>query len=220
MICYSANYGTGAGSAYPFNSIVSACRSINKPEQLITNDGFLVIWGGEDIHPSLYGEENLASFVDFTASERDLMELALIDKAVHLGMPVLGVCRGAQLCCAIAGGKLAQDIEGHGRSHNISTNDGRTFITSSVHHQMMYPFEVEHELLAWSTTQLSKHYVGLTPDEISKVEVEPEVVYFPEQQFLAVQGHPEFMDENCAFNHYIGELIKNYLFQKVTNENH
>ena len=90
-------------------------------------------------------------------------------------------------------------------------------ITSSLHHQMMYPWEVEHELLAWSNEPLSSHYKGITPEEQAKIPVirgkicEPEVVWFPKIRTLAVQGHPEMMDAKCQFNLYLHDLLNAYI---------
>lgn len=216
-VIYSAAYGTGAGSAYPFMSLVGYDQSrevaVAVPADLPENNGFLIIWGGEDIHPSIYGQPNMGSAVwGDGPSKKDMLEMALVNKAVDIGMPVLGVCRGAQLVCAMAGGKLVQDVSGHGGNHQITTNDGKTFITSSVHHQMMYPGKTNHELVAWSTNKISQRYRGLTDEEIQSFDKEPEIVFFPEKRFLAVQGHPEFMRENCEFNNYVRGLLEHYAF--------
>lgn len=185
------------------------------PSDITDPDGMLIIWGGADISPSLYGEPNVASGGGDKPSRRDEEEIALINKAFAIGMPVLGVCRGAQLCCALAGGKLVQDVGGHGTTHQMQTNKGVVMDTSSVHHQMMFPFDVEHELIAWSKKSLSNRYIGITFEQAGKLTVEPEIVYFPKQKFLAVQGHPEFMDANCAFNVYVRSLVKEYLDGKA-----
>jgi gamma-glutamyl-gamma-aminobutyrate hydrolase PuuD len=211
MKLYSAIYGTGHGGRYPFEEC--DLESVGTPDQLTKNGGVLVIWGGEDIHPSIYGQPNVASFVWGTApSKRDRIEISLMEKAMELGMPILGVCRGAQLACAMSGGKLAQDVDRHGTDHMVITSDGRELETSSVHHQMMYPFDVEHELLAWTPKCLSGVYRGLTEEEIANVLAmgEPEIVWFPKTKMLAVQGHPEFMEQDCEFNNYCRELLHAY----------
>jgi carbamoylphosphate synthase small subunit len=204
---YTCAWGTGGGSPYPFGD---EGITVHFPEELTANDGFLVIWGGEDIHPSIYNEPNVGSFVGGGPSRRDLGEIALIKRAEELGMLVVGVCRGAQLCCALAGGKLAQDVSNHGMSHPIQLAKGGVIKTSSVHHQMMYPHSVPHELIAWSINR-SNYYVGLTENEVEQLKgIEPEIVYFPEKKYLAIQGHPEFMDENCDFNVFCRSQIQHY----------
>lgn len=133
--------------------------------------------------------------------------------AIELGLPIVGICRGAQLGCALAGGILVQHVENHCETHLIATKDGRRLITSSLHHQMLFPWYVEHELIAWASPSRSQMYVGLTDEEEGDLPAfEPEIVWFPKIKCLAVQGHPEFMDPKCAFNTYVHELINGYIF--------
>lgn len=72
----------------------------------------LVIAGGADVEPGLYGAER-----DFRtgppAPERDGWELALLRAALESGTPVLGICRGMQLLNVALGGTLTQHVDGH-----------------------------------------------------------------------------------------------------------
>ena len=75
----------------------------------------LVISGGADVDPSLYGEEPHARASGWRP-DRDAWELALLTVADEVGLPVLGVCRGMQLMAVHAGGALDQhtpDLVGH-----------------------------------------------------------------------------------------------------------
>jgi putative glutamine amidotransferase len=68
----------------------------------------LVIGGGDDIEPSLYGiEVTPAVRID---PERDRMELRTLDHARSRHMPVLGICRGSQMINVHEGGSLHRDI--------------------------------------------------------------------------------------------------------------
>lgn len=186
-------------------------------EDEIDDKGILIIWGGADIHPSLYDRPNYASHVGEIIGHRDRIEVGLMARAIELGLPIIGVCRGAQLACAAAGGILIQDVSGHaGQPHYIETKDGKKLMTSSLHHQMMYPWSVSHELLAWSSPSRSKRYVGITEEEGEKIPklndlpIEPEIVWFPGIKCLAIQGHPEFLHKDHEFNVYVKELCGNY----------
>lgn len=67
----------------------------------------VVIGGGDDIAPTLYeGEIRAGARLDHA---RDTMEARIVEKAFAGGIPVLGVCRGAQMLNVVSGGTLHQD---------------------------------------------------------------------------------------------------------------
>lgn len=68
----------------------------------------LIISGGNDIGPEHYGGD-LEAKVE-TDPDRDLLEIAWIRKALEGRLPLLGICRGAQLINVVLGGTLHQDI--------------------------------------------------------------------------------------------------------------
>ena len=118
--------------------------------------------------------------------------------------------------CAFAGGELVQHVEGHdmGR-HQVVTHKGEVVEVTSSHHQMLYPFEVKHEMLAWCDNSLSKDYCGETDEDQYNFDnkVEPEIVYFPEIRGIAIQGHPEWA-VGSRFADLCVELIDAYLFKE------
>jgi len=69
----------------------------------------LVLAGGPDIDPTRYGQEAHAT-TDRPRTERDEVELRLLDSALETGVPVLGVCRGMQLMNVAYGGTLRQHL--------------------------------------------------------------------------------------------------------------
>ena len=65
-------------------------------------DGVLLT-GGEDVNPSLYGEKK-ESFCGECSDSRDAMEFPLCREALRRRMPVFAICRGLQLLsCALGG---------------------------------------------------------------------------------------------------------------------
>ena len=76
----------------------------------------LVLSGGADLGPELYGAEAAPQTV--TRPERDAAEMLLARAALTRDLPVLGVCRGMQLLTVAAGGTLHQhlpEVLGHDR---------------------------------------------------------------------------------------------------------
>jgi putative glutamine amidotransferase len=69
----------------------------------------LLIPGGADIQPVLYGEE-AHPLLEAGNPARDELELVLIRWALREDMPVLGICRGMQLINVALGGTLYQDL--------------------------------------------------------------------------------------------------------------
>lgn len=67
----------------------------------------LVVGGGDDISPELYGGDlRLSARLD---PDRDALERRLVEEAIAAGKPVLGICRGAQMLNVALGGTLHQD---------------------------------------------------------------------------------------------------------------
>jgi putative glutamine amidotransferase len=69
----------------------------------------LVLSGGADIDPALYGEPPHAR-IGPVFPERDAFEVALCREALRRDMPILAICRGHQLLNVATGGTLFQDI--------------------------------------------------------------------------------------------------------------
>lgn len=210
---YSAVY---RDNGYPFQSLVpegveEPCVTVTLPSEITDDkDCALIVWGGSDIDPRLYNHPR--SSLTYTGGKRDFIEWALMQRAIEVGIPIIGVCRGAQMACAAAGGFLLQHVDNHGGSrHLVNTPDGKQFQVNSIHHQMMVaPKEVDHELLAWSTDQRSAEYI-YRDDRAFKVPEdwkEPEFFYFPKIKGFAIQWHPEAMNDTSEATQFIMEKIR------------
>lgn len=180
--------------------------------------------GGEDIHPKLYGERKLSCTGANTS--RDTEEVDAFNKVVKLvkkGKKIIcfGTCRGAQLLCALNGGKVIQDVSGHAIYGTHPITDGKvTMDITSLHHQMMYPFNMDrknYDLMFWSAKTLSHHYEGgyVVVDEMYDANrnmiLEPEIVLFHAEgmpKCIAVQGHPEMMRPEAPVVRYLNDLVK------------
>ena len=138
------------------------------PDVLDVLDG-LVLIGGVDVDPGVYGEEPHSTVV-VTQPERDAHEIALFRAALDRELPVLGVCRGAQLMTAALGGTLHQhlpDVLGHQGHCPDPAVFGTTTITTKsgslvadilgkeskvpcYHHQGLRTVETPLEGTAWA----------------------------------------------------------------------
>ena len=77
-------------------------------ETLDAIDG-LVLSGGGDLDPTLYGDEPHPA-TGGVSPERDAAEVALLQVALDRDMPVLAVCRGSQILNVVRGGDLVQHL--------------------------------------------------------------------------------------------------------------
>ncbi len=74
----------------------------------ITQLDGLVLSGGTHVHPERYGQQpQVTARYDL---ERDATDHWLLEQAGRMGMPVLGICRGAQFINVFHGGSLCQNV--------------------------------------------------------------------------------------------------------------
>jgi putative glutamine amidotransferase len=70
----------------------------------------LLLMGGSDVNPALYGEAS-HSKTENPDDARDRLECALIQDALDRDLPVLAICRGMQILNVQHGGTLVQHLE-------------------------------------------------------------------------------------------------------------
>ncbi len=95
--------------------LIPLVRNPSTAHRILESLDGLLLSGGGDIDPALYGEEpdpNL-KVVDV---EKDKLEKELIARALAKNYPLLGICRGMQILNVVAGGTLIQDIPSTARS--------------------------------------------------------------------------------------------------------
>jgi putative glutamine amidotransferase len=86
--------------------------AVDKLEDVLRSVDGLLLTGGNDVLPSIYGE---AAHPSFEAAEpgRDDYELELVRRATDADLPLLAICRGIQVLNVARGGSLHQDVPNH-----------------------------------------------------------------------------------------------------------
>ena len=152
----------------------------------------LLLPGGGDIDPALYGQENTGESYNIDR-ERDEKELELIRAFSVTHRPILGICKGIQILNVAFGGDLIQHLDtskAHrwdgqtgDQIHEITAHPGsflsalygERFFVNSAHHQ-----------------GVGKIAAGLTLSAEAGDGV-VEALEAPEKQIYTVQWHPERM---------------------------
>jgi putative glutamine amidotransferase len=184
---------------------------------VVRNADGILLTGGGDIDPALYGESPHPTFSGAEAG-RDEYETELAQRAREADVPVLAICRGLQVLNVAAGGTLIQDIPDlirtpilhklpeppHAIAHDVLVTtgallssvihdriqDGRPCPVNSRHHQA--PRTVGRGLVVSATA----------PDGVI------EALEDPSRRFcLGVQWHPENFwrtgEFNCLFEAFV-----------------
>jgi putative glutamine amidotransferase len=89
---------------------------LGDPGALLDRLDGICLSGGPDLDPAGYGVRERHPELGPTEPSLDAFELALAREARSRGMPVLGVCRGAQALNVACGGTLHQHLPGHRQS--------------------------------------------------------------------------------------------------------
>ena len=81
----------------------------DRPADVVRSSGGVLLSGGGDVLPSIYGA---ATHATFSAAEagRDEYEIELVRRALEADLPVFAICRGVQVLNVALGGTLVQDI--------------------------------------------------------------------------------------------------------------
>lgn len=169
----------------------------------------VVFTGGPDVNPALYNEKpHPSTKVD---RQRDIDDLKLFAHCRDHGIPMFGVCRGAQFGSVMHGGKLWQDVDGHYGDHGIYDVKSGLVIprVSSIHHQMvMDNTENGMEILATTSRSENRWANDIECDVGKRKDIE--AFFYRDSAFLGVQGHPEYRGY-YQFAQWTLTLIRDYI---------
>ena len=79
------------------------------PEAMMQRFDGLVLMGGADVNPALYGQ-TAGIHIYGVQPEQDAFESALLNASLNADIPVLAICRGMQLANVVLGGSLVQHL--------------------------------------------------------------------------------------------------------------
>ena len=174
-------------------------------------DAMILPGGLPDVNPAYWGAENTGcSLID---DELDKLQMDMLDEAVRLKKPVLGICRGYQLLAVYFGATLCQDIK-ESRYHKFQPDNplfhdtyciektfmqkiyGNRVVTNSAHHQAIENLpdclEISQvwinddvDSLAILQQIADKSFRKSTDDCVI------EAVYHKDLPIIGVQWHPE-----------------------------
>lgn len=162
----------------------------------------LVLSGGADVEPRLYQPRatELGSLLSI-ATGRDRFEFAILERALTGGMPVLAICRGAQLANVALGGDLLQDI-GTDRPGSLQHQAAADKLSDVSHQVTLAP---NSRLARWcAATEAtiavnSRHHQGIDrlADNLIATAHSPDglIEGYEDQEGLltGVQWHPEYL---------------------------
>lgn len=177
-------------------------------EEALRGFSALLIPGGHDIDPSLYGEDpTYATAYDKT---EDLYQIALLKAAIRSRIPVLGICRGMQLINVALGGTLFQDI-------------GKEFSQCICHRAVSTPYSGAHRITIQMDSVLhsilnadsimvnSLHHQGIKAlgDGLrTSASADDGIIEaFEGDRIYGVQWHPEAMyrEMESLFRYFVSE---------------
>ncbi len=178
----------------------------NCPPEVVDDLDGLLIGGGDDISARFYeGDFTLDVRID---EERDRFELAALERAVPRGLPIMGVCRGAQMLNVFFGGTLHHDLDEKLWRTNRRTVMPRlrielvpgTKLARLIKHPRVFVNAIHHQ----AVDRLASNLVAAAHDEEHIIQG----VEDRERPFLiGVQWHPELLVYHSHQRHLFQALV-------------
>lgn len=222
LVAYTPQYYIDVVQEVGATPVMLPVGTTEDAKNLVALIDALILTGGHDVDPELYGEEPHRNLT-LTFPKRDAFDLALYAAAIEKGIPVLGVCRGLQVINVYHGGSLYQDLPTQYNAelllhvqqapfetavHHISIeSDSRLFDAlgaharvNTLHHQAIKQLGSELRAVAHSKDGLI--------EAIESVDSSIDMI--------ALQWHPEIMATTDAANKSLFEdLVVRALKAKI-----
>ena len=204
-----------------------AVKSKDSVNLLLKKADGIIISGGEDVNPGLYGKQNELNRCGTINPHRDSLEQKMIKFAVKNKIPLLGICRGHQMLNVTEGGSLIIDIPtdvGSKYLHRDSrkAKEGKS---TAVYHEIY----IKRNTFLYNIVKVdsgngySNHHQAvekIAPDFNVSAFAKDKVVEAIEPVdtllhpfILGVQWHPEAMDTKNPLSGTIGRKFMNKVTQ-------
>jgi putative glutamine amidotransferase len=164
----------------------------------------LVIVGGDDLDPRMYGEAR-SPRTRLVLSQRTAFEKALYGSGHGRRLPVFGICYGMQLVNVLEGGSLLQHIEGHrGRRPHRVTVAPRTALSKALGSRRIEVTTSHHQAVG----RLGGGFRAAALADDGIIEA---IENARRPEILAVQWHPErrpgSLHTRRLFRHFIRTCV-------------
>jgi len=189
-------------------------------------DGLLVT-GGEDVYPGMYGQEADTARCPEMNRHRDSLDIALIAYAVSVKMPVFAVCRGLQIVNVFLKGTLIIDIPEDIGTHVTHQSDDYLHCFHSVivpaNRLLSTVSKCDSAIVTSNHHQAIKH---LSPKLIANAYSKDNLIEGIEWRhaagksfLLGVQWHPERMEKsNPLSGPLAGEFLRQTVIYKTAHQ--
>ncbi len=186
----------------------------NEIAQILEMMDGILLTGGHDVNPAIYGESPIDSSV-VPCDERDNMESEVLKQALEKDIPILGICRGIQFLNAYLGGTLYQDLpiqrpsdtEHHQTPpYDVPVHKVNILENTSLHRLLQKDTLAVNSYHHQAIKELADSLKAMATSEDGLIEA----VEMPEKRFVwAVQWHPEFSyrvdsDSMEIFKEFVG----------------
>jgi len=174
----------------------------------------VVIGGGDDVDPALYGRDVLPGAGVKVDAGRDSIDFSVFEEAWRERVPTLGICRGLQVMNVARGGTLIQDLSSESPSE-------------ITHSRRWKPNRRDHPVAVSSGTRLfeiagsseidvnSRHHQAVertAPDFVVNATAPDGVIEGLEARdnrwLVAVQWHPENLHDDPASQRLFREFVE------------
>lgn len=171
----------------------------------------LILTGGGDMDPSLYGAERHPTMYTLD-EERDTSEIVLAREALKSSLPILAICRGLQVVNVALGGTLhphLPDVFGEQVAHRLPPREPTYHEVVLTPESRLAALLGTNEINGVSWHHQAIHQLGTgmvatghAPDGVIEAAEIPSHPWF-----IGVQWHPEMSSEHDPVQQHIFEAV-------------